>query len=222
MEFVRRYLLLGFLKEYVKRRVEEFVLYVVDKRMSTQEGITEKDSDFITRYVNPDGTVSKVRISNKAVLIHPENIWMGNYVFIGHHTKLDGTGGLVIEDGCQINGSFNTHGTGMGLGMSSELDENGKKIPWENRPGYVKAPIRIKKYAGIADGAVVDPGVTIGEGSWVDPNSIVRAPIPDFSWVKNMGNKTVEGEVIKLKTLFIKRKQKRFSSFNGNRKEDSR
>ena len=64
-----------------------------------------------------DNWHEKTRISNSTAFYKEEKIQIDNNVYIGHFCILDGTGGIHIEEGCQIagwNGSY-THSSHIAI-----------------------------------------------------------------------------------------------------------
>ncbi len=61
------------------------------------------------------------------------------------------------------------------------------------------APVVLKKYCWVATGAMILPGVTIGEGAVVGAGCVVRSDVPDFTVVT--GNPAKESKVERVKEL---------------------
>lgn len=130
------------------------------------------------------------RISDTAILYHPENISMGENVFVWHYTILDGTGGLEIEEGAQIGawvGLF-THSSHISIRL---LGKHYQEIPEYEKPGYVTAPVRIGRYVFIGAAAKVLPGVSVGNGALISAGSMVIKDVPPFSIMRGSPAKEV-------------------------------
>lgn len=136
------------------------------------------------------------RISDTALIMRPENLSIGDNVWIWHHTILDATEGLVIGEGCQIGawvGIF-THGSQNSIRLygSSYVD-----IPAEARKGYTRGLVSIGDYTFIGAGCSVFPGVNIGKGCIIAASSLVTKDIPDYSIVQGIPGRII-GDTRKL------------------------
>jgi acetyltransferase-like isoleucine patch superfamily enzyme len=107
---------------------------------------------------------------------------VGDHVWVWHHTILDATEGLVIEEGCQIGawvGVF-THGSESSIRL---LGTRFVDIPNTERKGYTRGAVKIGAYTFVGAGSMILPGVTIGKGSLVASASMVIRSVPDYSIV---------------------------------------
>ncbi|MGA8875199.1 MAG: acyltransferase [Candidatus Korobacteraceae bacterium] len=98
---------------------------------------------------------------------------IGNHVWIGPQSYFDARN-LVLEDyvgwgpGAKVLGSEH-----LGVPVDIPILQTELQI----------RPVRIKKWADIGTGAVVLPGVTVGEGSIVGAGSVVTADVVDYAIV---------------------------------------
>jgi acetyltransferase-like isoleucine patch superfamily enzyme len=136
-----------------------------------------------------------------AEIFQPQNIFATDYVFIDHHVTLDAMAGR-IEIGRRIHIAPYALITGVGGGVylgdyvgvgafariysHSEAPIDGKRmsgpmIP-ESMKGMITAPVRVEKDGLIGTGAVILPGVTVGEGAIVAANSVVLAGTQIRPW----------------------------------------
>lgn len=128
---------------------------------------------------NGDGSISHgTRLSDTVYLFRRENIAIGDDVFVWHNTILDGTAGLIIEDGCQIGahvGVF-THSSHVSVRVipSSVNAES-------YRDAFVKKPVKIGKHTFVASGAMILAGCTIGKGCIIGAGAVVTSDLPDFA-----------------------------------------
>lgn len=127
-------------------------------------------------------------------IVRPRNITVSDYVFIDRAVRLDAMAG-AIHIGRRIHIAPYAMLTGVGGGIHlgdyvgvgafariyshSEAPIDGKRmsgpmIP-ESMKGMITAPVRIERDGLIGTGAVVLPGVTVGEGAVVAANSLVTA-----------------------------------------------
>jgi acetyltransferase-like isoleucine patch superfamily enzyme len=129
-------------------------------------------------YVDSTGAwKANIRISDTVFFDHPERIEIHDNVFVWHYSILDGTGGLIIEEGCQIGawvGIF-THSSHIAIRL---YGAHYHESEGEQKRAYPIAPVRIGKYTFVGAGAKILPGVTIGKGSIVAAGSIVSKDSP--------------------------------------------
>jgi acetyltransferase-like isoleucine patch superfamily enzyme len=145
---------------------------------------------------------ANIRISDTVFIDHPERIEIHDHVFIWHYSILDGTGGLIIEEGCQIGawvGIF-THSSHIAIRL---YGAHYHESQGEQKRAYSIAPVRIGKYTFVGAGAKILPAVTIGKGSIVAAGSIVSKNVDDFQIVS--GNPAeVIGDTRRLDKRYLK------------------
>lgn len=120
------------------------------------------------------------RLSSSTVFINRDRCSIGNHVWVGHFSILDGSEGLTIEEGCQLaawNGVY-THSSQNSIRLLGDQFVN---IPHTERPGYVRGAVTIGRYSFLGAGVKVLPGVTIGQGCVIGAGSVVTKDIPDYS-----------------------------------------
>lgn len=131
----------------------------------------------------------------------PKRITVSDYVFIDQAVRLDAMAG-AIEIGRRIHIAPYAMILGVGGGVHlgdyvgvgafariyshSEAPIDGKRmsgpmIP-ESMKGMITAPVRVERDGLIGTGAVVLPGVTVGEGAVVAANSLVTAGTQIKPW----------------------------------------
>lgn len=134
-----------------------------------------------------------------SVIEGPQNISIGDYVWIDHHVTMSATiggihigrrahisPGVVISGLCEV---FIDDYVGLSRGVMifshSEAPRAGKRMSGPMIPEEFKAmvskPVRIEKDAFLGTNAIVLPGVTIGQGAVVGANSVVTRSIPPWS-----------------------------------------
>ncbi len=143
----------------------------------------------------------RTRISDTALLYHPENIFLSDNVFVGHYNILDGTGRIDIGEGTQFAawvGIF-THSSHIAIRLHGDryLD-----VPEYEKKGYQVEPIQIGKYVYVGAGAKVLPGVTIGDGALVSAGSLVLKDVAAFEIVSGVPAKAV-GDTRKMDEPFL-------------------
>lgn len=126
-------------------------------------------------------------------VFHPENIEIGNNVYIGHNTVLKGyyKNEMVIGDHTWIGQNCFLHSAGgieigkaVGIGpsvkiLTSQHDSMDKGIPVLFSPINFKQ-VSINDGADIGIGSIILPGVVVGEGAIIGAGSVVTRNIPDY------------------------------------------
>jgi acetyltransferase-like isoleucine patch superfamily enzyme len=130
------------------------------------------------------------RVSSSAVISDKENINISENCWIWHHSILDGSNGIEIEEGVQIGawvGIF-THSSHAAVRLHGN---NYINIDRDKRIGYLRAPVKIGAYSFVGAGACILPGVVIGKGSLIGAGAIVSKSVPEFSIVHGNPAKVV-------------------------------
>lgn len=120
------------------------------------------------------------RLSSNVVVLSKHRLAIGDHVWVWHHSILDATEGLTIEEGAQIGawvGIF-THGSEHAIRL---LGRQFVHIPHGERRGYTRGAVTIGAYTFVGAGAVILPGVTIGKGCLIGSGALVMQDIPDYS-----------------------------------------
>ena len=131
-----------------------------------------------------------------ALVFHPENVSLGRNVYVGHQAILKGyyLNQLVIGDETWIGQQVFMHAAGgirigarVGIGpavkiLSSEHREVGRETPVLFSPIELQ-PVAIEDDADIGIGAIVLPGVTIGQGAIIGAGSVVTRDVPAYAVV---------------------------------------
>jgi len=122
------------------------------------------------------GLPPTTRIRERAKIISPENLSIGEYCWIGENTVLDASGGLTIGEHTSIglNCLVFTHSSWLA------------NMKLENRSGsdlIERKAVRIGKGCFIGGNSVIMPGVTIGDCVTVSPLSVVTKDVPDYCLV---------------------------------------
>ncbi len=125
---------------------------------------------------------------------HPERIFVGEGVYVGHQSILKGyyNNDMRIGDHTWIGQQCFFHSAGgltigshVGIGpgvkiISSFHKEAGRHIPILLSP-LEFAPVHIEDDADIGTGAVILPGVHIGKGAQIGAGAVVSQPIPAYA-----------------------------------------
>lgn len=187
---------------FLRRQVRRFARRLLEIAFEAPFEDIKRPRMVYDGWSNPDGgKPSGTRLSDTVFLYQKERITIGDHVFVWHNTILDGTGGLVIEEGCQIGahvGIF-THSSHVSIRV---VPPSADASSYHN--AFVVKPVRIGKHTFIASGATVLAGVTIGRGCIIGAGSVVASDVPDFTVV--MGNPgTVTGDSRTMDKLALRR-----------------
>jgi acetyltransferase-like isoleucine patch superfamily enzyme len=136
-----------------------------------------------------------IRIGMGVLLVHPHTFEIGDGVFIGNQTFLQGRhdGHCVIGEHTWIGPQsyFDCRDmeiaeyVGWGPGakvLGSEHTNMPVDIPIIQTDLVIK-PVRVKRWADIGVNVVLLPGVTVGEGAIVGAGSVVTKDVPDYAVV---------------------------------------
>lgn len=141
------------------------------------------------------------RYSSDVVFLSKKNLSIADNVWIWHHSIIDATEGIEIEEGCQIGawvGIF-THGSEASIRL---LGRQYIDIPNTARKGYTRGAVRIGAYSFIGAGARVLPGVEIGKGCLIASGALVNKSVPDYSIVVGQPGKIIGSTIVSDKKYF--------------------
>jgi acetyltransferase-like isoleucine patch superfamily enzyme len=137
-----------------------------------------------------------VIIEAGTLIFHPENIEIGDDVYVGHNTMLKGyyKNKMKIGDGAWIGQQCFLHSAGgltigrnVGVGpavkiITSHHEAEDRTKPILHTPVAFK-PVVIEDGADIGTGSVILPGVTIGEGAQIGAGAVVCEDVEAFAVV---------------------------------------
>lgn len=137
-----------------------------------------------------------VIFENNVLVFHPENIEIGNNVYVGHNTILKGyyKNKMLIGDDTWIGQSCFFHSAGgISIGRAVGIGPGVKILTSEHKANDLSkpilfsdldlAPVVIKDGTDIGIGSIILPGVEIGEGVIVGAGSVVTKDIKDYTIV---------------------------------------
>jgi maltose O-acetyltransferase len=103
-----------------------------------------------------------LQVASGVIINVPENISIGNDVYIAHNAWINGAGGLIIENNVVI-GPYSVIATTKHIFEDRCVNNTKSEV----------APIRIGKGCWIASHAVITSGVTIGNGVLISAGAVV-------------------------------------------------
>lgn len=138
------------------------------------------------------------------LVFHPENVYIGANVYVGHQTILKGyhKNRMVIGDGTWIGQQCFLHSAGglvigrnVGIGpgvriITSRHDEAGRQVPIVRSP-LVFVPVRLEDDCDIGIGAIILPGVVVGTGAQVGAGAVVTKDVPAYAVVAGVPAKVL-------------------------------
>jgi maltose O-acetyltransferase len=119
---------------------------------------------------------SGLRFKRDITIDHPQNVSLGNKVYIGPNVLLDGRGGITVEDNTTL--GFNV------VILSANHDYQSKDLPYEHNV-YIHKPVAIGRNVWIGGNVLIVPGVTIGDGAIVAAGTVVTANVEPLAIVGN-------------------------------------
>ncbi|MFN6463797.1 MAG: acyltransferase [Nostoc sp. DedVER02] len=124
-----------------------------------------------------------IRFKRDIKIDHPQNISLGNKVYIGPNVLLDGRGGITIGDNTTL--GFNV------VILSANHDYQSNDLPYEHNV-YIHKPVVIGRNVWIGGNVLIVPGVTIGDGSIVAAGTVVTANVEPLAIVGNQPMRTIK------------------------------
>jgi acetyltransferase-like isoleucine patch superfamily enzyme len=152
------------------------------------------------------------RVSSSAVISDKAQVFIADHVWVWHHTIIDGSNGVTIEEGCQVGawvGIF-SHGSHIAVRL---YGKEYIKVPREARKGYTRGAVHIGPYCFIGAGALIMPGVVLGKGCLVSAGAMVTKSAPDYSILRGSPAQVV-GDVRDLDKKFLKDRKIRKTYFD--------
>lgn len=130
------------------------------------------------------------------LVFHPENIEIGDDVYVGHYAILKGyhLNRMVIGEGTWIGQQCFFHSAGglsigrhVGIGPGVKILTSSHRLDDRDKPilhaAILTAPVAIEEGCDIGAGAILLPGVRVGRGAQVGAGAVVAADVPDYAVV---------------------------------------
>ncbi|WP_163655536.1 acyltransferase [Listeria sp. PSOL-1] len=108
----------------------------------------------------------KFRMGTRNIINRPDQIIIGENVYISHNCYINGTGGLTIEEGCMIGP--------MSVVVTSKHTHQNGKIQQRS----LEQAVTIGAGSWLASHVVISAGVQIGAGTTLAAGAVVVTTIP--------------------------------------------
>ena len=135
---------------------------------------------------------SGVVLEAGVLVFHPENIEIGDDVYVGHQTILKGyhKNRITIGDGAWIGQQCFLHGAGgitigrnVGIGPGVKIVTSSHRLDQIERPILKSdlefAPVVVEDDSDIGTGAILLPGVRVGRGAQVGAGAVVTRDVAE-------------------------------------------
>ena len=135
---------------------------------------------------------------------HPQNIAIGNNVYIGHYTILKGYhknkfsigNNVWIGQGCFFHSSGGIKiGNNVGIGPGVKVVTSFHRLDELDKPilhsGIAFAPVVIEDGCDIGTGAILLAGVCVGRGAQVGAGAVVTCDVPAYAIVAGVPAKVL-------------------------------
>jgi acetyltransferase-like isoleucine patch superfamily enzyme len=135
---------------------------------------------------------SGVVLEAGVLVFHPENIEIGDDVYVGHQTILKGyhKNRITIGDGAWIGQQCFLHGAGgitigrnVGIGPGVKIVTSSHRLDQLDRPILKSdlefAPVVVEDDSDIGTGAILLPGVRVGRGAQVGAGAVVTRDVAE-------------------------------------------
>lgn len=113
------------------------------------------------------------------------DVRVGRDTWIGPMTLLDGSGGLVIGDGCNIS-----------AGVQIYTHDTVARVLSEGRAAVARAPVTVHDYCHLGAQAVVARGVTIGTHSVIGACAFVNRDVQPYTVVAGVPARAIGNVVV--------------------------
>ena len=124
-----------------------------------------------------------VRFKREIRIDHPQNVSIGDKVYIGPNTVLDGRGGITIGKNTTL--GFNV------VVLSANHDYKSNALPYEHNV-YIHKPVVVGENVWIAGNVLIVPGVTIGDGAIIAAGTVVTGNVEPLAIVGNQPMRTIK------------------------------
>ena len=139
-----------------------------------------------------------------ALVFHPENVEIGDGVYVGHYAILKGyyRNRMVIGDGTWIGQQAFLHSAGglvigrhVGIAPAVRIVTSSHRLDDLDKPilhGTLEfAPVEVGEGSDIGTGAVILPGVRIGRFAQIGAGAVVASHVDDYAVVAGVPAKLI-------------------------------
>ncbi len=150
------------------------------------------------------GRGRNVVIEDGVRIFHPENVRLGDNVWVGHFGHIDGyySGHVTVGEGTWIGPFSFLHGAaGLTVGRCVGIGPRVTVLTSEHRLDMTAVPVihaaidlgpvTIADGADVGAGAVILPGVSIGEGAVIGAGAVVTGDVVPYAVVAGNPAKTI-------------------------------
>ncbi len=139
--------------------------------------------------------LKNVGISNTSHISYPGNLYLEDFVFIGHYNYIDCLIGTRIGEGTQISNFISVLNHSSHHALRLHARQQSSMHP-ADRKGLLKGKVEIGKYCFVGAHSIIMPGSKLGDGCIVSAYSYVSGEFPPFSIIRGCPA-TVVGDVRK-------------------------
>ena len=109
-----------------------------------------------------------------SVFRNPQNVTLGNNVYLGKNTEIDAAGGVTIGDGVIFGPEVCIYSRTHNFD-SDDLEA----LPFDNK--FIVSEVTIKDYVWIGRRVIILPGVTIGKAAIIGAGAVISKNVPDYA-----------------------------------------
>ncbi|MFN5418396.1 MAG: acyltransferase [Flavobacteriia bacterium] len=153
----------------------------ISKKISVLLNLLSKPVMFQGKSLPFEKDIKDTRISSTTFIDYPQNLKIGENVFVGQFNFIEASNEISIGEGCQITNyvTMTTHSSHDAIRIygSNYRQEKEFKV-------YQRGSIHIGNYSYIGPYSLITPGTTIGKGCIVHSYSLLKGDYPDFSIIK--------------------------------------
>jgi maltose O-acetyltransferase len=163
------------IKNRLFKKLEKiFIPYLIKKIDNLRSTIIKYKNDELKQKLKYCG--SNVRFKGELQIEFPQNVSLGEKVYIGPNVLLDGRGGITIGDnttiGCNV------------VILSANHDYQSNALPYEHNV-YIHKAVIIGRNVWIGANALIIPGVSIGDGAIIAAGTVVTSNVEPLAIVGN-------------------------------------
>lgn len=109
-----------------------------------------------------------------SVFRNPQNITLGNNVYLGKNTEIDATGVVSIGNGVIFGPDVCIYSRTHNFDSDDLV-----ALPFDNK--FIVSEVTIKDYVWIGRRVIILPGVTIGKAAIIGAGAVISKNVPDYA-----------------------------------------